>query len=173
MSVRRYNTIVLGLLKKEELEEKKKNTKSRFFTSRGEYVNLRYIAMLYTYSIGNQPSNTMVVFKMRDSVPSTRYSSVCNVLRQWRIWLIPTYRVYRLYDRVYRLYDAWTVMLPVYQYFSYIIHFVSSHAVISLPRNKKYKYCRIVYISDVRICYTKVKEPRKLIFHLQILISFA
>ena len=33
-----------------------------------------------------------------DSVPSARYSSVCNVLRQWRIWLIPTYRVYRLYD---------------------------------------------------------------------------
>ena len=32
--------------------------------------------------------------KMRDSVPSVRYSSVCNVLRQWRIWLIPTYRVY-------------------------------------------------------------------------------
>ena len=34
---------------------KKKNAKSRFFTSRGEYVNLRYIAMLYTHSIGNQP----------------------------------------------------------------------------------------------------------------------
>ena len=30
--------------------------------------------------------------------PSTRYSSVCNVLRQWNISLIPTYRVYRLYD---------------------------------------------------------------------------
>ena len=29
---------------------------------------------------------------MRDSVPSARYSSVCNVLRQWRIWLIPTYK---------------------------------------------------------------------------------
>ena len=28
---------------------------SYFFTSRGAYVNLRYIAMLYTYSIGNQP----------------------------------------------------------------------------------------------------------------------
>ena len=42
----------------------------------------------------------MVVFKKRDSVPSARYSSVCNVLRQWRIWLIPTYRVYRLYDNV-------------------------------------------------------------------------
>ena len=77
---------------------KKKNAKSRFFTSRGAYVNLHYITMLYTYSIRNQPLNTMVVFKKRDSVPSARYSSVCNVLRQWRIWLIPTYGVYRLYD---------------------------------------------------------------------------
>ena len=34
--------------------KKKKNAKSRFFTSRGAYVNLRYIAMCYTYSIGNQ-----------------------------------------------------------------------------------------------------------------------
>ena len=34
---------------------------------------------------------------MRDSVPSASYSSVCNVLRQWNISLIPTYRVYRLY----------------------------------------------------------------------------
>ena len=33
-----------------------------------------------------------------DSVPSASYSSVCNVLRQWNIPLIPTYRVYRLYD---------------------------------------------------------------------------
>ena len=40
----------------------------------------------------------MVVFKMCDSVPSARYSSVCNVLRLWNISLIPTYRVYRLYD---------------------------------------------------------------------------
>ena len=37
---------------------------------------------------------------MRDSVPGTSYSSVCNVLRQWNISLIPTYRVYRLYDIV-------------------------------------------------------------------------
>ena len=36
---------------------------------------------------------------MRDSVPSASYSSVCNVLRQWNIRLIPTYRVYRLYVR--------------------------------------------------------------------------
>ena len=37
---------------------------------------------------------------MRDNVPSASYSSVCNVLRQWNIPLIPTYRVYRLYDIV-------------------------------------------------------------------------
>ena len=35
--------------------KKKKNTKWRFFTSRGVYVNLRYIAMLCTHSIGNKP----------------------------------------------------------------------------------------------------------------------
>ena len=40
----------------------------------------------------------MVVFKMHDSVPSARYSPICNVLRQWKTSLIPTYRVYRLYD---------------------------------------------------------------------------
>ena len=34
----------------------------------------------------------MVVFKIRDSVPSPRYSPVCNVLRQWKTSLIPTYR---------------------------------------------------------------------------------
>ena len=46
----------------------------------------------------------MVVFKMRDSVPSGSYSSVCNVLRQWNILLIPTYRVYRLYDICHNVY---------------------------------------------------------------------
>ena len=35
---------------------------------------------------------------MRVSVFSARYSSVCNVSRLWNISLIPTYRVYRLYD---------------------------------------------------------------------------
>ena len=36
---------------------------------------------------------------MRESVPTTRYSPVCNVLRQWKTSLILTYRVYRLYDK--------------------------------------------------------------------------
>ena len=35
---------------------------------------------------------------MRDSVPIPRYSPICNVLHQWKTLLIPTYRVYRLYD---------------------------------------------------------------------------
>ena len=35
---------------------------------------------------------------MRKSVPTARYSPVCNVLRQWKTSLILTYRVYRLYD---------------------------------------------------------------------------
>ena len=40
------------------------------------------------------------MFKMRDSLPSVRYSPICNVLRQWKTSLIPIYRVYRLYDKV-------------------------------------------------------------------------
>ena len=38
---------------------------------------------------------------MRDSVPTPRYSPICNVLRQWKPLLIPTYRVYRLYDMLF------------------------------------------------------------------------
>ena len=70
------------------------------FTSRGAHVNCIIMAMLYTHSIANQPYNLMVVFKMRDSVPSARYSSICNVLRQWKTSLIPIYRVYGLYDNL-------------------------------------------------------------------------
>ena len=33
----------------------------------------------------------MMVFKMCDSVTSTSYSPVCNLLNLWRIWLISTY----------------------------------------------------------------------------------
>ena len=63
-------------IRRRRRKKKKKNTKSRCFTSRIAYEKLCYIAMLYTYLIGNQPYNTMVVFIMRDSAPSTRYSSV-------------------------------------------------------------------------------------------------
>ena len=50
-SVRRYYTIELGLLKKEELEEgeerRRRMPNRDFFTSRGAYINLRYIAIVY------------------------------------------------------------------------------------------------------------------------------
>ena len=46
-----YKTVALGLLKKEEEEE----GEIAIFSLRGAYVKLRYIAILYTHSIGNQP----------------------------------------------------------------------------------------------------------------------
>ena len=58
----------------ERRRRRKKNAKSRFITLRGAFIKLRYIVMLYTHSIGNQPQNTMVVFKIIRSVPSARYS---------------------------------------------------------------------------------------------------
>ena len=41
--------------RRRRIRRRKKNAKSRFFTSRGAYIKLCYIAMLYTHSIGNQP----------------------------------------------------------------------------------------------------------------------
>ena len=64
------------------------------------------MAMLYTHSIGNQLYNTIVVFKKRDSVPSPRYSPVCNVLRQWKTSLIPTYKTEKTFKNEQRSKDA-------------------------------------------------------------------
>ena len=58
-----------------------------FFTSRGENINLRY----YSDVIHLLDWKSAVE---HDGGVSARYSNVCNVLRQWRIWLIPTYRLY-------------------------------------------------------------------------------
>ena len=66
----------------------------------------------------------MVVFKMRDSVPSARYSPVCNVLRQWETSLIPTYRVYRLYDI-----QDWKTILKM-----------NKEVRMLLPKKTKYKW---------------------------------
>ena len=79
-------------------KKKKKNAKWRFFTSRSAHVNCTIMVLLYTHYIGNLPQNPVVVFKMRDSVPSTRYSPICNVLRQWKTSLTRIYRVYQLYN---------------------------------------------------------------------------
>ena len=62
----------------------------------------RRIRRRYTDSIGNQPYNTMVVFKMRDSIPNTAFVMYC-VYGESRSSLY-TYRVYRLYDMYYNYY---------------------------------------------------------------------
>ena len=45
---------------------------------------------------------------MRDSVPSASYSSVCNVLRQWNIPLIPTGRLYDIYIYIHSVEPAYS-----------------------------------------------------------------
>ena len=96
--------------KEEEEQEEEEEERGRMpnhdnFTSRA--VKLRYIAMLYILSFDwklavEHDVKCVVVYL------AARYSSVCNVLRQWSIWLIPTYRVYQFYDGVYQLYDSYT-----------------------------------------------------------------
>ena len=46
---------------------------------------------------------------MRDSVPSVRYSSVCNVLRQWSISIIPT----------------GTVLQPLGEFMTFVVKYTS------------------------------------------------
>ena len=68
---------------------------------------------------------------MRDSVPSTRYSSVCNVLRQWNIPLIPTYRVYRLYDTYIELYYIYIyIYIYIYRAILYIYIYIYIYRAI-------------------------------------------
>ena len=54
-TIRHYRARSTEERRRRRIRRKKKNAKSRFFTSRGAYLNLRYIAMLYTHFIGNQP----------------------------------------------------------------------------------------------------------------------
>ena len=77
---------------------------------------------------------------MRDSVPSARYSSVYNVLCLWRISLIPTYRVYRLYD-IYIYLVGYMCTSEIYLIF--LLCMLS--AVISFTHLKSYK--TILYLT--------------------------
>ena len=62
----------------------------------------------------------MVVFKMRESVPTARYSSVCNVLRQWKTSLILTYRVYHS-----MIYHTWYIIIYLYgEFVLYVITYL-------------------------------------------------
>ena len=41
----------------------------------------------------------MVKVRRPETAPFLRYFRFCNVLRLWSVRAIPTYRVYRLYDK--------------------------------------------------------------------------
>ena len=61
---------------------RKKNAKSRFFYfPRCVHKLALYRDVIHLFDWKSAVEH-VVVFKMRDSVPSSRYSSVCNVLRQ-------------------------------------------------------------------------------------------
>ena len=69
---------------------------------------------------------------MRDSVPTARYSPICNVLRQWKTSLIRIYRVYRLYDRVFRV--AVNTYVPILFIILKMLRSEATAGVICLPR---------------------------------------
>ena len=112
---------------------------------------------------------------MHDSVPNARYSSVCNVLRQWSISLIPNYRVYRLYDyhRVDIIESVESIIIesvdsisrdeldaPLTQYITNagisrvrytIMHFKHHHRVLRLISNR---------MSSIRSLYSAILRTR-------------
>ena len=102
----------------------------------------------------------MVVFKMRDSVPSARYSSVCNVLRQWRIWLIPTYRVYRLYDIIIYMEKKIALFIILFQnhsslYLLWLLQFPSLPVLLMVllhgPRGRY--LCNVILAASIQSIY--------------------
>ena len=55
-------------MKKKKKKKRKKNSKSRFFPSRGGYIKLRYIAMLYTHHrVGIIGSVDSIIWDERDA----------------------------------------------------------------------------------------------------------
>ena len=102
----------------------------RCFQSKCYCISAEGLHFSACHSIGNYPWNTMVMFKMGDSVPSARYSSVCNVLRLWNISLIPTYSVYRFYDTESDSminYTLGTILLLHYYTFLSCVYFITCY----------------------------------------------
>ena len=84
---------MLGLLKKKN--KKKEDCQIvGFFTSRRMCKLLYYSDVIHYFDWKSAVEHDDRVFKMRDSVPSAGYFRVCNVLRLWKIYLIPAYRFY-------------------------------------------------------------------------------
>ena len=79
----------------ERRKKRKNNAKSLFFYFGRCVRKLGYYSDSFDWKSAIEHDG---MFKMSNSVPRARYSSICNVLHQWCILLIPTYRDYRLYD---------------------------------------------------------------------------
>ena len=115
MSVRRYDTIAVGLLKKEEEEELeiRRMPNRDFFTSHGVYVNLRYIAM-YT------------LIRLEISRRTRWWCLKCVMVYLARD--IPAFVMYCVNGesgspRVYRLYDIYIYFLIYFLYiFNIFLH---------------------------------------------------
>ena len=90
---------------------------------------------------------------MRDSVPSMSYSSVCNVLSQWSISLIPTYRVYRLYD-TYHSTIINNIIHIIVPYLIIIYHTYHSTIIIS------YRYMQILSLGSCQAGSSGAKLTR-------------
>ena len=87
-----YDFVVLAQLMKEEVEKK---NKILFWTSRDLVSNCCFIALLLHLMDSKSLANiTMVVFRMLESIPSARYSSIFNVVCLLSTHVIPTYRIY-------------------------------------------------------------------------------
>ena len=70
--------------------------KLRFFTLQSLVCNFSCRALLLHFlKMKSLIDNyVMVVFKMLQSVPSARYSNICNALHQWKNRVTTTYRLY-------------------------------------------------------------------------------
>ena len=58
---------------------------------------------------------------MLDSVPSPRYSPVCNVLRQWKTSLISTYRVIESTDSMIRKRGKNTMIFTLHVFYAFTV----------------------------------------------------
>ena len=128
----------------------------------------------------------MVVFKMRGSVPSARYSSICNVLRQWKTSLIPIYRVYRLYDTAYYtaacvLYCSLCIILQsVYYTAAYVLYSVLYCSLCIILQPVYYTAACVLYCSlciiQQPVYYTaaySVLQPMSYTAHTTILLYYS
>ena len=83
-----------------------------FFTSSGAHVKLRYysdVIHLFDWKSAIDDNGGVL---MRDSVLSARYSSLCNVLRQWIIF--SSLLIESTYSMIADTYDCIIVCIIVY-----------------------------------------------------------